>query len=103
MPGRAVPLPVAVPAGVSMKGELMPTYEFVLRLSRAVTDDEIGALYEAGCDDGSIETGPHGAWADFDREAPDRESAIASAVADVRKVPGLDAELEERPPREWYR
>jgi len=69
----------------------MTTYEFALRLNREVTDAEIEALYEAGCDDAAIETGPLGAFADFDREAPSLAHAIASAALDIEKVPGLRA------------
>jgi hypothetical protein len=67
------------------------SYEFTLKLNREVTDDELDALYEAGCDDAGIETGPLGAFADFDREAPSLAHAIASAVRDIDKVPGLRA------------
>lgn len=68
----------------------MNTYEFTLRLSRAVTDDEIEALYEAGCDDGAVETGPRGALIAFDREADCLLAALISAIRDVERVPGLD-------------
>jgi len=69
----------------------LATYEFVLKLNREVTNDEIEALYEAGLDDAAVETGPLGALADFSREAPSLAEAIASAVRDVDKVPGLRA------------
>lgn len=69
----------------------MTSYEFALRLNREVTDDEIDALYEAGCDDAGIETGPLGAVADFTRDAPSLAHAIASAARDIEKVPGLRA------------
>jgi hypothetical protein len=67
------------------------SYEFTLKLNREVTDDELDLLYEAGCDDAGIETGPLGAFADFDREAPSLAHAIASAARDIEKVPGLRA------------
>jgi hypothetical protein len=66
-------------------------YEFTLKLNREVTDDELDALYEAGCGDAGIETGPLGTLADFDREAPSLAHAIASAARDIDKVPGLRA------------
>jgi hypothetical protein len=69
----------------------LTTFEFVLRLNREVAEDEIEALYEAGLDDASIETGPIGGLADFSREAPSLAEAIASAVRDIDKVPGLRA------------
>lgn len=69
----------------------MTSYEFTLRLNREVTDDELDALFEAGCDDAGIETGPLGASAQFDREALSLAHAIASAALDIEKVPGLRA------------
>lgn len=69
----------------------MATYEFVLKLNREVADAEIEALFAAGCGDAAIETGPLGAAADFDREAPSLAHAIASAVRDLEEVPGLRA------------
>lgn len=69
----------------------MTSYEFALRLNREVTDDELDALYEAGCSDAGIETGPLGTVADFDREATSLAHAIASAARDIEKVPGLRA------------
>ena len=69
----------------------MTSYEFTLRLNREVTDAEIEALYEAGCDDAGIETGPLGTLIEFDREAPSLAQAISSAARDIDKVPGLRA------------
>jgi hypothetical protein len=69
----------------------MTAHEFVLKLNRELTDDEIEALYDAGLDDAGIETGPLGALADFTREAPSLAEAIASAVRDIETVPGLRA------------
>jgi hypothetical protein len=69
----------------------MSSYEFSLRLNREVTDAEVEALYEAGCDDAAVETGPLGTMIGFDREAPSLAEAITSAVRDVEKVPDLRA------------
>ena len=69
----------------------MTSYEFALRLNREVSDDELDALYDVGCGDAGIETGPLGAVADFNREAPSLAHAITSAVRDIEKVPGLRA------------
>jgi hypothetical protein len=69
----------------------LTAYEFVLKLNREISDDEIEALYDAGCDDAGIETGPLGTLADFTREAPSLAEAIASAVRDIEKVSGLRA------------
>jgi hypothetical protein len=67
----------------------MTGQQFMLRLNREVTDEEIEALYEAGCADASVETGPLGAVVDFTREAPTLAEALVSAVRDIEKVSGL--------------
>jgi hypothetical protein len=69
----------------------MTSYEFTLKLNREATEDEIDALFEAGCDDAGIETGHLGTVAEFIRQAPSLAEAIASAVRDVEQVPGLRA------------
>ena len=69
----------------------MPGHEFMLKLNRAVTDEEIEALYEAGCSDASVETGALGTMLDFTRAAPSLAEALVSAVRDIEKVPGLRA------------
>jgi hypothetical protein len=68
----------------------MTTYEFTLKLNRAVTAEEADALY-AAFDDGAIETGSAITRIDFDREAPSLAEAIVSAAFDVEKVAGLRA------------
>jgi hypothetical protein len=73
------------------EGVTVARHEFILRLNRAVSAEEVDALYEAGCSDAAFEVGPLGALADFSREAPSLVEAIASAVRDIEKVPGLRA------------
>jgi hypothetical protein len=63
----------------------MKTYEFSLVLTAAeVTNDDCDALYEAGCDDGTVVTREGGTYVAFDREAESLEDAIRSATAQVR-------------------
>ncbi len=69
----------------------MTSYEFTLRLNRRIADDEAEALYKAGCGDAGVETGPYGTLIYFEREASSLAEAIATAVRDVEKVPGLRA------------
>jgi len=69
----------------------MTSYEFTLKLNRQVTADEADMLYGSGCDDSAIETGPLGTRIDFDRDAKSLAEAIATAVRDIEKVPGLRA------------
>ncbi|HUT10809.1 MAG TPA: hypothetical protein VMY42_09955 [Thermoguttaceae bacterium] len=65
----------------------MKTYEFMLILTATeVTDQDCDALYEAGCDDGTVVTRGGVTYVAFDREAESLEAAIRSATADVRKA-----------------
>lgn len=74
----------------------MPEYEFALKLNRELTPAETGALFEAGLSDAGIETGPNGTLVDVTREAPSYGEAVASAIRDVMKVPGLKVDGVDR-------
>jgi hypothetical protein len=69
----------------------MASHEFMLKLNREVTEEEVEELYRAGCDDAAVETGPLGTMIDFTREAPTLAEALVSAVRDVEKIAGLRA------------
>ena len=63
----------------------MKTYEFTLVLNRSeVSDDDCDALYEAGCNDGTVVTRDGATYVAFDRQAETLEEAIRSATAQVR-------------------
>lgn len=66
----------------------MKTYEFDVFLEGVseVTDDQAGALFARGCDDGTPACRDGTAWIHFDREASSLEEAILSAVAQVRSA-----------------
>jgi hypothetical protein len=66
----------------------MKTYEFVATLSQGTeySDDLVEALYEAGCDDGSVWSSEGVVQIGFSRQAESLEEAIRSAVADVQKA-----------------
>jgi hypothetical protein len=57
---------------------------------------ECDALYEAGCDDGTIVTRNRVTFIAFDRKAASLEEAIRSATADVRSA-GFDVKRVEMP------
>ena len=62
----------------------MKTYESSLVLTASdVTDDDCDALYDAGCDDGTVVTRNGVTYIAFDREAELLETAICSATAQV--------------------
>ena len=66
----------------------MKTYHFKLVLVGVseVTDAQGDALYEAGCDDGTIVSRDGIALIRFSRESPSLEEAINSAASDVQKA-----------------
>lgn len=62
-------------------------HEFALILAQPEqSEEDADRLYEAGCDDGSICTCQGVTRIDFHREAESLETAIRSAVADVRRA-----------------
>jgi hypothetical protein len=58
--------------------------------------EECDALYEAGCDDGTIVTRKGITFLAFDRKADSLEQAIRSATAEVRAA-GFDVKRVEMP------
>jgi hypothetical protein len=77
----------------------MRTYEFMVTLARGTehTDELVDALYEAGCDDGSVWSSAGVVQIGFSRQADSLESAIRSAIADVQKAGCTVARLEMEP------
>jgi len=69
---------------------MVKTYTFDVILSVAeISDAQCDALYDAGCDDGTVVTREGTTHIAFDREAESLEAAVRSAVADVRAA-GLE-------------
>jgi hypothetical protein len=69
----------------------MTTYEFVVTLAKGAehSDELVEALFEAGCDDGSVWSRGVVVQIGFSREAESLEAAIRSAIGDVQKA-GVD-------------
>lgn len=63
----------------------MASYELTLVLSdqTELSDDLADKLFAAGCDDATPSSSNGAVSIDFTREAPDLESAIRSAIANV--------------------
>ncbi len=73
------------------------TYSFsVVLKAPALSTEECDALYEAGCDDGTIVTRNRVTFIAFDRKADSLEEAIRSAAAHVRAA-GFEVERVEMP------
>jgi len=66
----------------------MKPYDFKLILADLsdLTDDQGDALFEAGCDDGTIVSRNGEVFVRFSREADSLEQAINSAAADVARA-----------------
>ena len=64
----------------------MTTHVFSVVLDRVPTDDELDALFAAGCDDAAFSMEQGLSIAEFDREAPTLADAIVSAVRDIESA-----------------
>jgi hypothetical protein len=73
------------------------TYTFSVILNApTLTAEACDALYEAGCDDGTIVTRNRVTFIAFDRKAESLEQAFRSATADVRAA-GFEVKRVEMP------
>ena len=63
-------------------------WRFTVRLKDldTLSDDQIEALFAAGCTDGVPASSCGQAWIDFDRDASTLEQAMRSALHDVRQA-----------------
>jgi hypothetical protein len=61
-------------------------FKVVLKIVSELTDDDGDALFEAGCNDGTIVSRDGNAFVRFSRESDSLEDAITSAAGDVRKA-----------------
>ena len=68
----------------------MTAHVFTVVIDRRPTDDELDALYAAGCDDAAFGVDDGLPLAEFDREAQTLADAIASAVRDIREHLRID-------------
>jgi hypothetical protein len=66
----------------------MKSYDFKLVLFGLsdISDNQGDALYDAGCDDGTIVTRDGTVFVRFSRESTSLEQAINSAAADVQRA-----------------
>jgi len=76
----------------------MKTYEFdvVLKDVSEASDKDADALFDAGCDDGTLVSREGITWIHFDRQAASLEEAIRSAVSQIQSagIPVLKVELD---------
>lgn len=71
-------------------------WRFTIRLKDvdALCDDQIDALFAAGCTDGVPASSCGEAWIDFDRDAPTLEQAMRSALQNVKQAGLIVARVE---------
>jgi len=64
------------------------TYQFTISLAKGTEHTEalVDALFEAGCDDGSVWSRDSMVYIGFSREAESLEGAIRSAIANVQRA-----------------
>lgn len=64
----------------------MTTHEFTFVLDRRADDEEIDALFDAGCDDATPEREDGRTFLHFDRDADTLAEALVSALQDVERA-----------------
>jgi hypothetical protein len=76
--------------------QAMKTFEFLLILKDVERADSktADALYEAGCDDGTLFSSEGETAIGFTRDAPSLEEAVRSAIANVTKAGYLVSRVE---------
>lgn len=68
----------------------MPTFSFTLVIEGdATSEDNLDALFDAGCDDATFSQAPPISYGDFDRRARTLVDAVLSAIAQVEAVDEL--------------
>lgn len=69
-------------------------FDFALTLSgiTELSDEQVNALFEAGCDDATPSVTYGRVWLEFSRVAPSYKEAVLSAVRDVRGA-GIGADV----------
>jgi hypothetical protein len=70
------------------KEKAMKTFDLIVTLPEGTehSDDLVAALFEAGCDDGSVWSTAGIVQIGFSRQAESLEAAIRSVIADVQKA-----------------
>ena len=70
----------------------MPSYQFALIVEGPdlQSDTVVAALFDAGCGDALVGRTDGIQYLDFDRDGPNPETAILSAIADVERLPDVE-------------
>ena len=70
----------------------MSSYQFTLIVEGPdlQSDTVVDALFDAGCDDALVGRTDGIQYLDFDRDGPNPETTILSAIADVERLPGVE-------------
>ncbi|WII92449.1 XRE family transcriptional regulator [Kingella negevensis] len=74
----------------------MNTYHFTILIRHATHNSELeDALFEAGCDDALLFSTNGAVCLEFDREAPDAQTAVQSAFTQIQQAGFHDLVLQE--------
>lgn len=70
----------------------MPSHQFTLIVGGPdlQSDTVVAALFDAGCGDALVGRTAGIQYLDFDRDGPNPETAILSAIADVERLPDVE-------------
>ena len=70
----------------------MPSQQFTLIVGGPdlQSDTVVAALFDAGCDDALVGRTDGIQYLDFDRDGPNLETAILSAISDVERLPDVE-------------
>ena len=70
----------------------MPSQQFTLIVGGPdlQSDTVVAALFDAGCGDALIGRADGIQYLDFDRDGPNLETAILSAISDVERLPDVE-------------
>ena len=70
----------------------MPSHQFTLIVGGPdlQSDTVVAALFDAGCGDALVGRTDEIQYLDFDRDGPNLETAILSAIADVERLPDVE-------------
>lgn len=70
----------------------VPSHQFILIVTGPdlQSDAAVAAIFDAGCSDALVGRTDGIQYLDFDRDGPNRETAVLSAIADVESLPDVE-------------
>lgn len=78
------------PLSITLQDMSFYRFTLIVECPDIQSDRAIDALFDAGCDDALVGRADGIQYVDFDREGPNPETAILSAIADVERLPDVE-------------